>query len=228
MHPNAQACIGLPSMPSAKCCPRIELPVAFVVAGRVDVKIANRPVHHSGASPTDGGRVTAAAAVAEVAAASNPRTDIVPIRAGNIPQNKGGESAAAAAQGEHGRVGGGREEGDVVVGVGGPPIDGVPRPNGHVLEVEGVVRRGERRQVVSLVGGPVPQEGAASFGGVARSEAGSAGSEVGAVIVMRPSGRRAAKDPESLVGVVLAGEDVDEQLRSGLLQRNSGKQGCGD
>ena len=228
MHPNAQACILSPRMPTAENRPRIEITVAFVVAGRVDVKSANRLVHHSGASPTDGHGRTAVFAVFEDAAAAKPRTDVVPVRSGNIPQKHGGERAAVAAQCEHGRVGGGREEGDVVVGVGRSPIDGLPRPIGHVFEIVGRVRRGERRQGVFLVSAPVLQKAAASFGSVLLVVVCvSGGSDFGREVAMPPSGRRAAKDPEGMVGVVVAGEDVDEQLRLALLNRRQSKQGCG-
>ena len=40
-------------------------------------------------------------------------------------------------------------------------------------------------------------------------------------------GGRAAKHPESLVGVVLALVDIDVKLRLALFQRNKGKQGRG-
>ena len=55
------------------------------------------------------------------------------------------------------------------------------------------------------------KKGTGSFDGVSLSEA-AAGADVGVGIRMPPTGRRAAKQPEGLVGAVLGGEDVDVEL----------------
>ena len=68
VHPNAQTLISLICSPTAKDCTRRGRPVAVVGAGRGNVKVANRLVHHPVASPADG---HPAGAVVEVAAASN-------------------------------------------------------------------------------------------------------------------------------------------------------------
>ena len=51
----------------------------------------------------------------------------------------------------------------------------------------------------------------------------AAGSDSGRHVVMRPTGGRAAKHPESLIGVVSAREDVQPQLRLALFQGNQRK-----
>ena len=124
MDANAQAFISLPRMVTPKNCPRIERAVAVVslLSGKNGhVKVANRPVHRSGARPGDG---HPAGAVDEVAAAANPRPNVVPTGVGDIPQKHVGESAAVGGgvvgEGERGRVGGVAGDGDVVVGVGRP------------------------------------------------------------------------------------------------------------
>ena len=77
-------------------------------------------------------------------------------------------------------------------------------------------------------GGRVPQKGVARFVGVFAVVVGAAGADVGAGVAMHPTGGRAAKNPERVVGAVLAGENVEVQLRLALLEGNKKRRERGD
>ena len=188
------------------------------------MKVSNRLVgHYPRPTPSDGSR---AAAVGQLAARSRP--DVVPTRICDIVQMHSGDGAAAdAGVAERGHIGGRAGNGDVVVRVGGAPVDGSSLPVIQSFEVVGRVggRSGEeRRQVV--IGGRrerswILQKGTRGFVRVLIVEA-SVGSDVGAGIVMRPTSGRAAENPEGGVGVVSARENVQVQLRLGLFWRGYG------
>ena len=71
--------------------------------------------------------------------------------------------------------------------------------------------------------GGVPQKGAAGFDRVAPIVVVAFGSDSGRHVCMRPTGGRAAENPEDVGGVVLAREDVQIELRLPLLHRNRRK-----
>ena len=96
-------------------------PIAVVCAGRGDVEIAYRLGHRRGPNPAG---VYPAAAVVEVADASNTRADVIPTRVVDILQIHVGDGAAAAAGvANRGHIGGRAGNGDVVVRVGRSQFD---------------------------------------------------------------------------------------------------------
>ena len=129
---------------------------------------------------------------------------------------------AAAGVGDRGHIGGRAGNGDVVEGVGGSQLDGLPQTRAQRLQVlrrVGGRRREERRQVVIGWGRGrnwILKKGAAGFVGVAPVIT-AAGSDSGRHIVMRPTAGRAAENPKRSVGVVLARENVHIQLRLGVV-----------
>ncbi len=132
--------------------------------------------------------------------------------------HSGDGAAAAAGVADRGHIGGRAGDGDVVEGVGGSQLDGLPQTRAQRLQVPrriGGRCREERRQVV-IGGGSAPQKGAARFVGVAPIIA-AAGSDSGRHVVMRPTARRAAENPKRSVGVVSARENVQPQLRLGVV-----------
>ena len=131
--------------------------------------------------------------------------------------------AAAAADGNGGRVSGAGGKGDV--GFASARNSGIHRGN-----VFGVRTRKQRRKLEDLVAGLVGIEDVAvvavnlprvlivEAGGRGVSDLGAGGAGSGG----------AGENPKSLVGFVLAGIDIDDQLRLGLFQQRQNKQGCGD
>ena len=178
--------------------------------------------HRRRSNPSDSDR---AAAVVQIAAA-DPRADVVPTRVVDIVQMHIGDGAAAApGVANRGHIGGRAGNGDVVVRVGGAPVNGSSLPVIQSFEVVGRVggrRREERRQGVKSGGRGrswILKKGVARFVGVLAVIV-AAGSDGGRHIVMRPTSGRAAENPKRRVGVVSARENVQVQLRLPLLQRN--------
>ena len=136
--------------------------------------------------------------------------------------HSGDGAAAAAGVADRGHIGGRAGDGDVVEGVGGPQFDGCPQTRAQRLQVPrriGGRCRKERRQVV--IGGRrerdrILKKGAARFVGVSAVVV-AAGSDSGRHVVMRPTAGRAAENPEGSVGVVLARENIQPQLRLGVV-----------
>ena len=101
VNANAQSLICRNRSKTAKN--RVARPIAIVGAGSGNVKIANRLGHHPGDRPAGG---YPAVAVVEVAAASNPRADVIPTRAADISQKHIGNGAAGTAKSKRRNVGG--------------------------------------------------------------------------------------------------------------------------
>ncbi len=136
--------------------------------------------------------------------------------------HSGDGAAAAAGVADRGHIGGRAGDGDVVEGVGGSQLDGLPQTRAQRLQVPrriGGRCREQRGQVVIGGGrerGRILKKGAARFVRVAPVIV-AAGSDSGRHVVMRPTARRAAKNPKRRIGVVLAGENIQPQLRLGVV-----------
>ena len=128
------------------------------------------------------------------------------VRAGILIHKNVGNSSAAAVDGDRGRVGGAGGKSDV--GFTAARNSGVQRSD--VFGV-GTGKQGRKREL-SVVGGVGVVNVSVIIGRFPTVSRGVVSRSSDAPVVSR--GGRAAKNPEGLVGgVVLAGIDVDEQLR---------------
>ena len=151
-------------------------------------------------------------------APGNPNPHIISI--GIIIQEEVGNGSVATADGDGGRVGG-------VVGKRRPRAPNSRRSGFHRLDVASIGSGKQREKLKERIAGRVHDEHVSAIRGIGvdiiprvlqkERVASACGSDVNAA----SRGGRAAKNPEGLVGVVvMAGEDVQIQLRLPLLHSN--------
>ena len=236
MDADAQALIFLMCGPTLQhSVPRPIAGVSVLWSGSEEVgqvKVSNRLVgHYRRPNPV---HIRLARAVLKVTA-THSRPDVIPTGVLDIVQMHSGDGAAAhPGEGQRRHIGGAAGNGDVVEGVGGSQLDGLPQTRAQRLQVPrriGGRSREQRGQVV--IGGRrernwILQKGAGRFVRVAPVIV-AAGADVREDICNGHAGaRRAAENPEGSVGVVLAREDVDVQLRLGLVPPPPAKAGEDD
>ena len=131
-----------------------------------------------------------------------------------------GNGSVAAANSESRRVGGAGGKSDV-------DLPSARNSGGYGLDVVGVGtgKQGRKRKQLAVSAVGIEKVVVSKSPRVSTRETGGSNSAVLAI----SRGGGAAKNPESLVGgVVLAGIDIDEQLRLALLEGNKKRRESGD